>query len=90
VRRTANIHRQREVQRRAVEKESRENLTIHVIPREDGWAVVNGGNKKVSAVHPNRHQAEQHGRSLAYQSRTDIYVYGKQGRILAHDSYFLE
>ena len=72
------------------EKETRENLPIHVIPREGGWAVVNGGNKKVSAVHLTRHQAEQHGRSLARHSHTDFYLYGEQGRVLEHDSYFLE
>src|SRR5215208_1527968 len=70
-----------------VEKESRENAPIQVVPREEGWAVIREGNKKVSAVHPTRHQAEQHGRSLARQSRTDFYLYDKQGRILAHDFY---
>jgi hypothetical protein len=71
-----------------VEKESRENPPVNVIPREeDGWAVVREGNKKASAVHPTRHQAEQHGRSLARQNRTDFYLYDKQGRILAHDFY---
>ncbi len=69
------------------ERESRENLPIHVISREDGWAVVREGNKKTSAVPPTRHQAEQHVRSLASQNRTDSYLYDKQGRILAHDFY---
>ena len=65
----------------------RENPPVCVIPREDGWAVAREGNKKTSAVHPTRHQAEQHGRSLARQNRTDFYLYDKQGKILAHDFY---
>jgi hypothetical protein len=69
------------------DNEARENRPIHVTPREDWWAVVREGNNKVSAVHPTRHQAEEHSRSLARQSRTDFVLHGRDGRILEHDFY---
>jgi hypothetical protein len=70
-----------------VDNEARENRPIHVTPREGGWAVVREGNKKVSAVHPTRHQAEEHGRSLARQSRADFVLHDRDGRVLVHDFY---
>jgi hypothetical protein len=69
------------------DNEARENRPIHVTPREDGWAVVREGNKKVSAVHPTRHQAEEHGRSLARKSRADFVLHDKDGNVLVHDFY---
>jgi hypothetical protein len=69
------------------DNESRENRPIHVTPRGDGWAVVRKGNKMVSTMHPIRHQAEEHGRSLAHQSRTDFVLYDRDGSVLVHDSY---
>ncbi|MDX6382040.1 MAG: hypothetical protein QOI57_3064 [Rubrobacteraceae bacterium] len=69
------------------DKESRENPPIHVIPRKDGWAVVREGNKKASAVHPTRHQAEEHGLSLAHKSGADFVLHDRDGRVLVHDFY---
>jgi hypothetical protein len=73
--------------RAVADNEARENRPIHVTPREDGWAVVREGNKKVSAVHPTRHQAEEHGRSLARKSRADFVLHDKDGNVLVHDFY---
>lgn len=67
-------------------EESREK-PVYVTPREDGWAVFREDNKKVSAVHPTRHQAEEHGRSLARSHGTDFYLYDEDGKVLAHDIY---
>jgi Uncharacterized protein conserved in bacteria (DUF2188) len=69
------------------DNEMRENRPIHVTPREDGWAVVREGNKKVSAVHPTWHQAEEPGRSLARKSRADFVLHDRDGRVLVHDFY---
>jgi hypothetical protein len=66
---------------------SKENQPVHVVPRKDGWAVVREGNKKASAVHPTRHQAEEHGRSLARKSGTDFLLHDRDGRVLVHDFY---
>ena len=54
--------------------ESREK-PVHVAPRQDGWVVMREGNKKASAVHPTRHQAEEHGRSIARDHGTDFYLH---------------
>jgi len=66
--------------------ESREK-PVHVAPRQDGWVVVREGNKKASAVHPTRHQAEEHGRSIARDHGTDFYLHDKDGKVLVHDIY---
>lgn len=49
--------------------------------------MVREGNKKVSAVQSTRHQAEEHGRSLARQSRADFVLHDRDGRVLVHDFY---
>lgn len=38
-------------------------------------------------MHPTRHQAEEHGRSIARKDRTDFYLHDRQGEILVHDIY---
>ncbi|MDP8952258.1 MAG: DUF2188 domain-containing protein [Actinomycetota bacterium] len=69
------------------DKEPRGNPPVHVTHREDGWAVAREGNKKVSAVHPTWHQAEEHGRSLARRNRADFYLHDRDGKVLVHDIY---
>ncbi len=36
---------------------------------------------------PTRHQAEEHGRSLARKSRADFVLHDKEGNVLVHDFY---
>jgi hypothetical protein len=69
-----------------VNRESQEK-PVHVIHRQDGWAVVREGNKKASAVHPSRHQAEEHGRSIARDHYTNFYLHDKDGKVVVHDIY---
>lgn len=70
-----------------MENEEPREKPVHVQPSEDGWTVVREGNKKRSAVHPTRHQAEDHGRSIARDHRTDFYLHDRDGRVLVHDIY---
>jgi hypothetical protein len=66
----------------------RRKRPVHVEPRPDGrWAVIREGNKKASAVHPTREQAEKHARSMAAKSGSEIYVHDMRGAIREHDSY---
>ena len=61
---------------------------MHVEPRPDGrWAVIREGNKKASAAHPTREQAEKHARSMAAKSGSEVYVHDRQGTVREHDSY---
>lgn len=38
-------------------------------------------------MHPTRHQAEEHGRSIARKHHTDFYLHDADGRIIRHDFY---
>src|ERR687890_981127 len=57
----------------------RRKRPVHVEPRPDGrWAVIREGNKKASAVHPTREQAEKHATSMAARSGSEIYVHDRR------------
>lgn len=71
----------------ASERERRKR-PVHVAFRPDGrWAVIREGNKKASAVHSTREQAEKHAQSLARRSGADVYVHDREGAVREHDSY---
>lgn len=71
-----------------VGEESHRKAPVHVEPRpHGGWTVIREGNKKASAVHPTREQAEKHARSMASKSGSEVYVYDRQDKVREHDSY---
>jgi hypothetical protein len=73
---------------RVTNERLRRKRPVHVEPRPDGrWAVIREGNKKASAVHPTREQAEKHARSMAAKSGSEVYVHDRQGTVREHDSY---
>lgn len=59
----------------------------HVVPRQNGWAVIGEGNKKASSVHETQKEAIDKARGAAKEQGTELLVHRKDGRIRARDSY---
>lgn len=60
---------------------------VHVVPREDGWAVVREGGQRASSTHPTQREAEQAGRTTARNAETEFFLHGRNGQIRERDSY---
>ena len=61
--------------------------SVHVMPREDGWAVMREGNKRASSVHSTQREAEQKGRQTARHDKTEFFLHNRQGQIRERESY---
>jgi uncharacterized protein DUF2188 len=61
--------------------------TVHVTPRQGGWAVTREGSKRANSLHPTQKQAETAGRAAARKGRTEFMLHGRNGQIRAKDSY---
>lgn len=60
---------------------------VHVVPREDGWAVRRGGADRDSSHHPTQSDAIDAGRGTAQRERTELIIHDRNGRIRDSDSY---
>ncbi|MBX3301053.1 MAG: DUF2188 domain-containing protein [Nitrospira sp.] len=60
---------------------------IHVVPREDGWAVRREGASRDSSHHDTKLDAMDAGRATARRERVELVEHGKDGRIQDSDSY---
>jgi hypothetical protein len=53
----------------------------HVVPHEDGWAVRGEGNSRITASYKYQDDAIDRARDIASNSKSDVIVHGKDGRI---------
>lgn len=60
---------------------------IHVVPRENGWAVRREGATRDSSHHERKSDALDAGRTTARRDRVELVTHGKDGRIQDSDSY---
>jgi len=60
---------------------------VHVVAREDGWAVVREGNDRATSVHQTQAEAAREGRDIARRNETGFMLHGKDGRIREHNDY---
>ena len=60
---------------------------IHVVPREDGWAVRREGAQRDSSHHARKSDAMESARDTARRERVEVVEHGKNGRIQDSDSY---
>lgn len=60
---------------------------IHVVPREDGWAVRREGAKRDSSHHDRKSAASEAARETARRERVEVVTHGKDGKIQDSDSY---
>lgn len=60
---------------------------IHLVPRDDGWAVRREGASRDSSHHDRKSDAVDAGRTAARRDRVELVTHGKDGRIQDSDSY---
>jgi Uncharacterized protein conserved in bacteria (DUF2188) len=60
---------------------------VHVVPRDDGWAVKRDGGQRASSVHTTQAAADDAGRATARRDGVEFLLHNKQGEIRARDSY---
>jgi uncharacterized protein (TIGR02271 family) len=61
--------------------------SVHVEPRESGWAVVREGSERATSVHPTQAEAAKEGRDIARREETEFFLHARDGRIREHNSY---
>jgi uncharacterized protein (TIGR02271 family) len=61
--------------------------SVHVEPRESGWAVVREGSARATSVHPTQAEAAKEGRDIARRDKTEFFLHAQNGQIREHNSY---
>lgn len=59
----------------------------HVVPLGNGWAVKGEGSKKFTVITETQKDAIIVAREIAKNNKSELIVYGKDGRIRNRDSY---
>jgi hypothetical protein len=59
----------------------------HIIPLGNGWAVKAEGNTKFTIITESKKDALTVGREIAKNSKTELIIHGKDGKVLKMDSY---
>lgn len=59
----------------------------HIIPLGNGWAVKAEGNSKFTIITETKKDALIVGREIAKNSKTELIIHGKDGKVLKMDSY---
>lgn len=59
----------------------------HVVPHENGWAVLGEGNQRVTAVYETQRDAIVRAEQIARNQRSDTKIHGRNGVIRAGNSY---
>ena len=59
----------------------------HVVPRGDKWAVRKTGSDRVTRKFETQREAIDVAREFARNQKTELYIYGRDGRIRERISY---
>ena len=59
----------------------------HIVPHENGWAIIRSGSKRPHRVLPTKKEAEQVGREISRNQGTELVIHGKDGKIQRKDSH---
>ena len=60
---------------------------VHVVFRQDGWAIRSEGSSSVRSVHETQRAAVEAAREIARSNSGELLIHGRDGRIRARDSY---
>ena len=60
---------------------------VHVVPRDEGWALRKEGNTRDTARFPTQKDAIEAGRGVAQAEKSELVIHGKDGRIRDKDSF---
>ena len=61
--------------------------TVHIVSREEGWAVRRSQADRDSSRHETQQKAIEAGRRTAQRESTELFIHGRDGRIRDRDSY---
>lgn len=59
----------------------------HVVPHEDGWAVLGAGNDRATGVFDTQQQAIDRGREIAINQHSELVIHRPNGQIREKNSY---
>ena len=59
----------------------------HVVPNSGGWSVKRAGASRASSVHSTQAEAIEVAKRIARNQRTELYVHGRDGRIVQRSSF---
>lgn len=59
----------------------------HVVPRENGWAVIGAGNSRATTIQPTQAQAIERAKPIAGNQGGDVVIHGRNGKIRERNSY---
>jgi hypothetical protein len=63
------------------------NRSVHITPRDSGWAVKTGGADRAEGIYPTQRQAEQRGREvLANRGGGELVTHDREGQIRSKDT----
>ena len=60
---------------------------VHVLPRDEGWAVVREGNDRATSLHRTQAEAAEAGREVARKHGTSFLLHAKDGRVRDRRDY---
>ena len=60
---------------------------IHIVQREDGWAVRRENAERDSSHHNTQAEAIKVGRQTALRQNVEVLIHGRNGRIRERNSY---
>lgn len=59
----------------------------HVAPSGDKWSVRRAGASRASGIYDTQAEAIEHGKEIARNQKTELYIHGRDGRIRERTSY---
>jgi len=62
----------------------------HVVPREQGWAVLGEGNSRATSLHDTQREAIEAAREIAIREESEMLIHGKDGRIRERNTYGID
>ena len=60
---------------------------IHVVPRDQGWAVRREGSSYDTSTHHTQEEARQAAKQIAINERSEVVIHGRDAKIRDRDSY---
>lgn len=60
---------------------------LHVVPRNEGWAIVSEGKSKATSLHDTQAEAIEEARTIARRLSGQLVIHGRDGRVRDRDSY---
>lgn len=59
----------------------------HVTPKDGKWQVKGAGNKRATKIFKTQKEAEDFGREIAKNQKSELITHNRQGRIRSKDSF---